>query len=172
MFCSALLTSLVALSFLNSLRRCQYISCTREPKLDTIPWTGLTSAEQKGRITPRACRLHFYELQHRTFMGFFDTRAYCWIMDNLLSTKTPRSRYYISHHFWNYSEHLISHFWQALIFQKTLLYTKYLKSSSFSLQLKISPKRAEDQAFKPVLIFNVRKLSNSIYLNEQVSPRV
>lgn len=121
---------------------------------------------------PWTCRLHIYELQHRIFMGFFDARAHCWIMDNLLSTKTPRSRYYKSHHFWNYGEHHISHFWQALIFQKTLLYIKYLKISSFSLQRKILPKGAEDQAFKPVFIFNVGKLSNSMYLNEQISRRI
>lgn len=51
-FLCCLLTSLVFWILWNYISRSWYISCTREPKLDTPPWNGLTSAEQKGRITP------------------------------------------------------------------------------------------------------------------------
>lgn len=88
-------------------------------------------------------------------------------MVNLLSMRTSETRYYISNHFSNDSKCLISHFWQALIFHKTLHCIRYLKSSSFSFQLKINRFNQGVDVFQALSIFHVGKLSNFIYLNKQ-----
>lgn len=78
------------------------------------------------------------ELQWKLWTSKMLSYIRCWIIVNLLSTGTPRSRYYIPDHISNYNKCLVSHFWQALIFQKTLICIKYLKNSSFSFQIKIN----------------------------------
>ena len=66
------------------------LSCTEE--LRTVPSNPgvATSAEQRGRITSLSLLAILCLMQPRIPFTFFATRACCWLMFSLLSTRTPR----------------------------------------------------------------------------------
>lgn len=52
---------------------------------------GLTRSEWRGRITSLELLATLFLMNPRTPLAFLATRKYCWLMDSLLFTRTPRS---------------------------------------------------------------------------------
>lgn len=66
-----------------------HISGSGEPRTGRGTQRYLTSAE--GRITSLSLLAALCPAQPQRLFAFFATKAYCWLMFNLQSTRTPRT---------------------------------------------------------------------------------